>query len=51
MKISAETIRKQGKKMSSEELQQHMKNTQLGVGIQKNKKKYSRKQKHKGQGY
>ena len=51
MKITAEQIRKQGKKMNPEELQQHMKNVSAGVGVHKNKKKYSRKQKHKGQGY
>lgn len=49
MKITAEQIRKKGKKMSSEELQQHLKNIKAGVGVRPSKKKYNRKEKHKGQ--
>lgn len=49
MKITAEQIRKKGKKMSAEELQQHLKNIKAGVGVRPSKKKYTRKEKHKGQ--
>lgn len=51
MRIKAEEIRQRGKKMSSEELQQHLKNVKLGVGVHPSKKKYNRKEKHKGQNF
>lgn len=51
MKITAEEIRKKGKKMNGEELQQHLKNVRCGVGVQPSKKRYNRKEKHKGRGY
>lgn len=47
MKISGIEITRNSRKMSSEELQQHLKNSRQGVGVQKNKKKYSRKDKYK----
>lgn len=49
--ISGVDVYLHSKKMSEMELQEHLKNVKAGVGIYKNKKKYSRKQKHKGQGY
>lgn len=47
MKITGIEITRKSRKMSKEELQEHMKNSRQGVGIQRNKKKYTRKQKHK----
>ena len=47
MKITAEQIHKGRKRMSSEELQEHLKHIKQGVGTHKNKKKYTRKTKHK----
>ena len=47
MKITKETIRKYSKKMSPEELQQHLKNLKCASNIYKSKKTYSRKEKHK----
>lgn len=44
-------ITRKSRKMSNEELQEHMKNTRQGVGIQKNRKKYSRKIKYKKGNY
>ena len=46
MKITADEIRKKGKKMSQEELQQHLKNIKQGVGVRPSKKKYNRKKKN-----
>lgn len=51
MKITKEQIQQGRKKMSAEELQQHIKNTRQGVGVQQNKKKYNRKDKHKSLQY
>lgn len=48
MKISKETIQQGRKKMSATELQEHLKNVKQGVGIRRNKKKYTRKSKYKG---
>lgn len=45
--IAAEQMRKRAKKMSYDELQEHLKNSRQGVGIQKSKKQYSRKEKYK----
>lgn len=47
VKITAEQIHKGRKRMSSEELQEHLKHIKQGVGTHKNKKKYTRKTKHK----
>lgn len=47
MKITGIEITRKSRKMSKEELQEHMKNSRQGVGIQRNKKKCTRKQKHK----
>lgn len=46
VKIKGIEINRMSRKMSNEELQEHMKNIRQGVGVQKNKKKYSRKAKH-----
>ena len=46
MKITGIEITRKSRKMSKEELQEHMKNSRQGVGIQRNKKKYTRKQKY-----
>lgn len=51
MKISGIDIVRKSRKMSKEELQEHLKNSRQGVGIQKNKKKYSRKEKYKSVKY
>ena len=40
MKITGIEITRKSRKMSKEELQEHMKNSRQGVGIQRNKKKY-----------
>ena len=48
MKITKEQIHQGRKKMSPEELQEHLKNVRNGVGVNKNAKKYTRKAKHKG---
>lgn len=45
MKIKGIDITRKSRKMSSEELQEHMKNTRQGVGTHKNRKKYNRKDK------
>ena len=47
MKITGIEITRKSRKMSKEELREHMKNSRQGVGIQRSKKKYTRKQKHK----
>lgn len=47
MKITGIEITRKSRKMSKEELQEHMKNSRQGVGTRRNKKKYTRKQKHK----
>ena len=46
IQIKSSDIRQTSKKMSPEELQQHLKNSRKGVGVQKSKKAYSRKAKH-----
>lgn len=46
IKIKSSDIRQTSKKMSREELQEHLKNTRQGVGVHKSKKAYSRKVKH-----
>lgn len=46
IKIDKESVRQSAKKMSAEELQQHLKNTKQGVGVQQSKKSYQRKPKH-----
>lgn len=48
IKISSEDIRKKSKKMNQEELQQHLKNSKQGIGVENSKKQYKRKLKHKG---
>lgn len=47
MKITKETIQQKRKKMSHEELQEHIKNMKCASNIHESKKTYSRKQKHK----
>ena len=47
MKITKEQIQQGRKKMSREELQEHLKNLKCASNIYKSKKTYSRKQKHK----
>lgn len=47
MKITKEQIQQGRKKMSHEELQEHLKNLKCASNIYKSKKTYSRKQKHK----
>lgn len=47
MKITKEQIYQKSKKMSSEELQQHLKNISKGASVHKNAKKYNRKSKHR----
>lgn len=47
MKITGIEIVRKSRKMSKEELQEHMKNSRQGVGVQRNKKKYTRKIKHR----
>lgn len=49
--ISGYDIVSKSKKMNAQELQEHMKNVRQGVGVHKNKKAYSRKEKHKGGAY
>lgn len=46
IKIKSDEIRRTAKKMSQDELQEHLKNIRQGVGIHKSKKAYSRKEKH-----
>lgn len=46
MKISGYDIAKKSKKMSPQELQEHLKNVKQGVGVRKSKKVYSRKGKN-----
>ena len=48
MKITKEQIHKGSKKMSQQELQEHLKNMHNASSIHKNAKKYSRKTNHKG---
>ena len=48
MRITKEEVYQKSKKMSREELQEHLKNIRQGVGVTPSKKKYTRKQKHKG---
>lgn len=47
MKITKEQIYQKSKKMSSEELQQHLKNISKSASVHKNAKKYNRKSKHR----
>lgn len=47
MKITAKQIHEGRKRMSAEELQEHLKNVRQGVGVYKSKRVYTRKQKHK----
>ena len=45
IKMTSVEVYQKSKKMSSEELQEHMKNTRSGNGAHKNHKKYDRKNK------
>lgn len=47
MKITKEQIHKKSKKMSHDELQEHIKNMKIASNVYKSKKTYTRKEKHK----